>query len=48
MQGTFHAGFKDATIPVIDRAGSNLGFMEAGYAEIPLSFASMPSMNFSD
>ena len=48
VAGSFHAGFNAATIPVIERADSNFGLMSEGYAEIPLSLASIPSMNFYD
>ena len=47
VAGSFHCGFREATTPAIDIQGSNLGLTSFGYAEIPLSFASIPSMNFS-
>lgn len=43
---SFHVGLREATTPAMDMQGSNLGFTSVGYAEIPLSFASIPSMNF--
>ena len=43
---SFHAGLREATTPAIERMGSNFGLMSDGYGEIPLSFASMPSINF--
>jgi hypothetical protein len=45
---SFHWGLSAATIPVIERADSNFGLMSEGNAEMPLSFASIPSMNFYD
>ena len=47
VTGSFHGGFREATTPAMDIQGSNLGLTSFGYAEIPLSFASIPSMNFS-
>ena len=43
---SFHVGLSEATTPAIDMQGSNLGLISFGKAEIPLSFASIPSMNF--
>jgi hypothetical protein len=43
---SFHVGLREATTPAIDIQGSNLGLMSVGKAEIPLSLASIPSMNF--
>ena len=43
---SFHVGLREATTPAIDIQGSNLGLISFGNAEIPLSFASIPSMNF--
>ena len=30
VHGTFHAGFRPATMPVMDKADSNLGGMSVG------------------
>ena len=43
---SFQVGLREATTPAMDIQGSNLGLMSVGKAEIPLSFASIPSMNF--